>query len=421
MLQSSWLAKHLKLMSHQEVIYQVDLDVEAGLGADFDAWLAGHVEEMLAIAGFVSAEILAEDEPDDSGRLQRTVLYRVANRAALEHYFTHDAERMRSKGNALFGKRFSARRRILSSSQELPNHSEVELLKSCRNCAEPLTGQYCQNCGQRDRNRMISLWELIRDLLGDLFEVDSRLWRSLIPLLVRPGKLTREYLAGRQVHYTPPLRMYLVLSILFFVIASIGNTNSRLTIDGEEVSSSTTDSVAAQQESVQQCNDLDINIGWEPLDKPETIARIRHICQRIVADQGRSFARSLYNNLPKMMFLFLPLMALVLKFLYIGSRRYYVEHLLFFVHFHSFFFLVLTLSILLARIPEFVPGQGTLTNLAIVAVSAYIPVYLFKALRRVYGQGFLFTLAKYCLLFIAYVVCLGFTMGIGLLLTALSV
>ena len=122
-----------------------------------------------------------------------------------------------------------------------------------------------------------------------------------------------------------------------------------------------------------------------------------------------------------MMFLFLPLMALVLKFLYIGSRRYYVEHLLFFVHFHSFFFLVLTLSILLARIPEFVPAQGVLTTLAIIAVSIYVPVYLFKALRRVYGQGFPFTLIKYCLLFVAYIVCLAFTMGLGLLLTALSV
>ena len=247
-------------MLHQEVIYQVDLDIEAEIGADFDAWLAGHVEEMLAIAGFVSAEILADDEPHEYGRLQRTVLYRVANRAALDHYFTHDAERMRSQGNALFDNRFTARRRILSGSRELPDHSEIEVVKSCRNCAEPLTGQYCQNCGQRDRSRMISLWELVSDLLGDLFEVDSRLWRSLIPLLFRPGNLTREYLAGRQVYYTPPLRMYLVLSILFFVIASIGNTTSQLSIDGAELGGTTSDPAPAAG-ARGKCNDLEINNG----------------------------------------------------------------------------------------------------------------------------------------------------------------
>ncbi len=408
-------------MLHQEVIYQVDLDVEPGAAAEFDAWLGGHVEEMLAIAGFVSAEILADEDPLESGCLRRTVLYRVANRAALDHYFTHDAERMRGQGSALFGNRVTATRRILSSNRDAPDLSAVEAVRACRNCAEPLTGQYCQHCGQRDRNRMISLWELLRDLIGDVFEVDSRLWRSITPLLFRPGKLTYEYLAGRRVHYTPPLRMYLVLSILFFVIASFDTTGSRITVGGTEAGGTPSETTSVQPEKGSACDDMDINIGWAPLDTPATIARMREICRRITADNGRTFATSLYNNLPKMMFLFLPLMALALKFLYIGSRRYYVEHLLFFVHFHSFFFLVLTLMILLTRIPALFPGQGWVTTPAIIAASAYIPIYLFKALRRVYGQGVVFTLFKYCLLFAAYVICLVVTMGIGVLWTALSV
>ncbi|HKJ20007.1 MAG TPA: DUF3667 domain-containing protein, partial [Woeseiaceae bacterium] len=89
----------------------------------------------------------------------------------------------------------------------------------CLNCGTELRGQYCGHCGQRARSRLISLWELIQDAFGDLLELDSRLWRTVIPLLVRPGQLTRDYLEGRRARYMPPFRMYLVLSVVFFVVA----------------------------------------------------------------------------------------------------------------------------------------------------------------------------------------------------------
>ncbi|NNF60678.1 MAG: hypothetical protein HKN06_05015, partial [Gammaproteobacteria bacterium] len=172
---------------------------------------------------------------------------------------------------------------------------------------------------------------------------------------------------------------------------------------------------------VEKCDDIEFEIGWERLERPEVLELIRERCRKIAADQGKAFMKSLYDNLPTMIFLFLPLIALVQKFLYLGSGRYYVEHLLFFVHFHSFFFLTLTMTILLARIPDLFPGQGVVTVLSIIALSIYIPVYLFKALRRVYGQGFLFTLIKYLLLITAYFFCLAITMMLGLLYTVLTV
>ncbi|MBT8130971.1 MAG: DUF3667 domain-containing protein, partial [Gammaproteobacteria bacterium] len=70
--------------------------------------------------------------------------------------------------------------------------------QSCQNCRAPLTGQYCAKCGQRSQRRVVSLWVLLRELTGDLFEIDSRLWRTVIPLFIRPGHLTRDYLEGRR-------------------------------------------------------------------------------------------------------------------------------------------------------------------------------------------------------------------------------
>jgi hypothetical protein len=95
----------------------------------------------------------------------------------------------------------------------------TDQIPHCLNCGAGLVGQYCGQCGQRARSRLISMWELTRDAFGDLFELDSRLWRTLIPLLARPGRLTRDYLEGRRARYMPPFRMYLVLSLVFFLIA----------------------------------------------------------------------------------------------------------------------------------------------------------------------------------------------------------
>ena len=102
------------------------------------------------------------------------------------------------------------------------------------------------------------------------------------------------------------------------------------------------------------------------------------------------------------------------------SRRYFVEHLLFFVHFHAFFFLMLVLQILLAGIAGLLgPEDGainSISTLIIVIASFYIPVYLYKAMRHVYGQGHLVTLFKYVILLVAYLTGATFTM-LGALLT----
>jgi hypothetical protein len=153
--------------------------------------------------------------------------------------------------------------------------------------------------------------------------------------------------------------------------------------------------------------------------------RLRDACRKIVADQ-QSFGRALWNNIPKMMFLFLPLIAAALSVLYIRSGRYYVEHLLFVVHFHAFFFLTGILVLLFERLAELSAGVVA-TGLAAVqgilgtVLVFYVPVYLLKAMRRVYAQSWWKTVPKYALLGIAYLVCMVFT-GIGLLAyTALTI
>lgn len=90
-------------------------------------------------------------------------------------------------------------------------------VKSCENCHEPLNGPFCANCGQEVDSKLKYFWVVIMHLLDDIFSFDSRASRTLLPLIARPAFLTNEYFAGRRVHYVPPLRLYLFISIVFFI------------------------------------------------------------------------------------------------------------------------------------------------------------------------------------------------------------
>jgi hypothetical protein len=152
-----------------------------------------------------------------------------------------------------------------------------------------------------------------------------------------------------------------------------------------------------------------------------TPERVRQVCEQIVADEGKTVLEKVTNNVPTALIVLLPLMALVLKALYPLSRRYYVEHLLFFVHLHAFFFLLFTLQILFVRLTAAIGVAELATTLVIVASSIYVPIYLFVAMRRVYDQGRLLTFVKYIVLTIAYLFGFSTIMALTFALAAFSI
>lgn len=486
----------MQLQPSQEnssVVYEVNLEADADIAGPFDTWLRDHIADMLQFEGFRSAEIL-DDPSAPAGRIRRIVQYRLRDRAALDDYLANHAPHMRAQGVARFGDRFSAGRRVLPHREEFVR-GKVST-ENCLNCGEVLTGQHCSHCGQPATVRVLSLWGLTKDVIGDLLDADSRVWRTLWPLAFRPGLLTQEFLRGRRASYTPPFRMYLVLSLVFFVLASFddpgsevavqlddGGTNIQLrqggsppegapepdgavppdpaatppppaatpaapapqpTLDAEtrrlidqlvkrvpadarqelraeletSLAAATPEERAATARLVADpCGEENFKVEGAPfLERYEP--RLRDACRKIVADQ-QSFGRALWNNIPKMMFIFLPLIAAALSLLYVRSGRYYVEHLLFVVHFHAFFFLTGIVVLLLERLAELSTGvvaNGLAAAQAVVGsvLVFYVPVYLLKAMRRVYAQSWWKTVPKYALLGIAYLFCMVFT-GIGLL------
>ena len=133
------------------------------------------------------------------------------------------------------------------------------------------------------------------------------------------------------------------------------------------------------------------NGPWESTLRP----LVQQGCRRSVIDNGRELQQAFLHNLPRAMFLFLPLLAGLMMLMYWRPRHYYVEHLLLFVHNHAFVFLVAGVLRLLGRVVPAVPGVK-------LAVFLYFAWYMYRSMRVVYGQGRLLTLSKLALLSFFY-------------------
>lgn len=269
---------------------------------------------------------------------------------------------------------------------------------TCANCGAPLTGKYCSQCGQRHHEVPVHhFWHFVSEAFEDLTHADSRLWRTLIALLFRPGFLTREFLDGRRVRYLPPVRLYLVLSVLFFLIVAL--TPQATTIERPVV--------------VQKGSEITLTpFGVGPVD----VARAQAICARFgytgplaprfnancakaLSANRDDLRNNFLHNAGRALFLLLPLLALVMKVLYRRPLRHYVEHLLFLVHNHAFLFLVLGVYALLTGF-----GPTGLRPILHPVLWLYIWVYFYASLLRVYRQGWLLSAIKLGALFCAYVV-----------------
>jgi hypothetical protein len=442
------------MKAHTGPVYEVTLCVDRELAGDLDSWLAAHVEEMLDVAGFVGADTYALD--DDEDRVRRVTCYYVESDAHLESYLEGEAEERRQPAIDRFGARFSASRRILRPSDGADTPAEPP---RCLNCDTVAIGQYCGQCGQRASSRLISIWELLRDAFGDLFELDSRLWRTLIPLAIRPGLLTRDYLRGRRARYMPPFRMYIVLSLAFFLIVFFNPRESLGILFAEDTTGAVPESSVAEQAAAEirsemiagdpdaddsdeddvglsltiDGNALDRNCdlsNFDSSDMPNWLARrltkdrLQVMCDRLIAEDGtgvQGLVDKLVDNVPVGLFILLPIMALVLKILYPLSKRYYVEHLLFVVHYHAFIFLALSTQVLFSRFNTLVGLPDAIDEIVGISVSVYILVYLYRALRRVYGQRRWVTLPKLALLLSAYVAGLSLILMIAVIFAAFSV
>jgi hypothetical protein len=293
---------------------------------------------------------------------------------------------------------------------------EIATAAQCDNCGAPVAGKYCSNCGQRLEHKIHSVLHFAQEATEDLTHADSRLWATILALVFKPGLLTREFLSGRRARYLPPLRLYLVLSVLFFLVLGFSHQARIVSIKSRDNGTSSVELVRPDEveafaakpgETPQQREDRICNPDYDGPAPSLFVPLLKQGCRRFLADGGRTASEAFVHNLPRALFILLPALALVMNVLYWRPRHYYVEHLLFFLHNHAFGFLVFALLIPTTR---FVPPA--IGKWLTIIVWLYVPYYLFVSMRRVYGQGPLLTFAKLAVLSITYFICAVLTLAV---------
>lgn len=342
---------------------------------------------------------------------------------------------------------------------------------NCLNCGTELKGPFCYFCGQPDRNFMRFFPALLRDLMEDLLDLDSRFMRTLKPLLFKPGRLTRDYMNGRRFRYAPPMRLYIFSSIVFFLLAAFLSSDAVMIngIENEDgIIHFTTDTTNEELEVLEKTlsslpleaqKQIDINkiiaesentdpdkpifdtnefsFNDEPWNRETNPVDIKWLPDWVndrindeiegspqkaqqIEDNPNLIVEKVFDILPATMFVLLPVVAVIFKFWYLFAKRYYVEHLIFSLHNHSFLFVSLIL-ILLANVVDTLLSKYGYTTAAngigwvITIIAIWIPLYLLVSLRVVYQQGWFLTLGKFLAIGISYVTLLVLiTVGVAI-------
>lgn len=268
----------------------------------------------------------------------------------------------------------------------------------CANCGTVLQGPWCHNCGQLGENFHRSIGHLVAEAFEGFFHADGRLWRTLPRLVVEPGRLTRDYLDGKRAPQIPPLRLFLVVVLVFFFAGSA--TNQVRTVDhGRGVM--VPGIVQVRAGPAPPGLRLAPTSGLGEWLRPRAEAALRN---------PERFRAALEQWSERAAFMLLPISALLLSLLFVFQRRFYVfDHLIFSMHSLSFLGLLLVVYLLLKN------AIGGAANWVLLAA----PVHLFVHMRGVYGTSIPGTLIRMALLFIGSLI--GFAaLMVGLVMVALS-
>jgi len=346
----------------------------------------------------------------------------------------------------------------MTENQENTNQSE------CLNCHEqlPATASFCPNCGQKATTGLISLKAFIQNFLDNVFNLDSRIVQTLKWLFI-PAKLTQEYFKGKHKTYYHPIRLYLVMSIIFFAALKFGGEIGdgrdivKMNFDGKEttleemiekeahkiVFLEELDTLSAQIEVFQEGeaktaldslkkrigdglinrDSFNLTLAGEKrmfdykdmltLDGKELIEKyeIKGFWNQLLVKQSIHFAhdqtgyvRELLHNIPLMLLAMMPFLALFMKLLYIRRNRFYVEHLVLNFHHHAFAFLLLTVIFVLPK---------SIRELLLLPAIIAIFIFLYLTMKRYYGQVHGKTILK----FVAFNIFYLFSFLIVLLIT----
>jgi len=344
----------------------------------------------------------------------------------------------------------------------------------CLNCGAELQGHFCHVCGQENLQIKENFGHLMSHAIADYFHFDEKFFHTLKPLLFQPGKLTVDYMAGKRTQYLHPIRIYIFISLIFFLLYFNNNENPekksvavKKSFNKEHFLDSLSKAMGKQGLNMgithitqQQLKNglVDVTVSKDGKDTNVTVMPVAFNSfkginngkdtsyeqylqgqQKLApADRDGFISRyfekknfewkskgenpkdavmeSFKHNFPKLMFFLVPLFAVLLRLVFWRNHKYYVEHLIYAFHLHCFFFLFLTIVMLvkMALPVSWLAVGGWVSFLATVGVVWYV----YRSLRVLYHRSRWRTVSKMIGLSFMYLITFSVCVSIFLVIVA---
>jgi hypothetical protein len=304
---------------------------------------------------------------------------------------------------------------------------------NCLNCDTIVTDKFCSACGQENLKLHDNFLHIVLHSVGHYFHFESKFFKSIVPLLTKPGFLTKEYFAGKRASHLNPISMYISISIVFFFLFT-GNTQSNekdilkekaakentiskaeaekaKAIIGTAVSEKAGGNTKGLQNNTKEATDSTSNYSASLISTKENDKNtsslvnvgslpvsLENKLEKVLDDKlsQQLFLNKLVSHLPKMMFILLPLFALILKLVNFRSKKFYAEHLIYSIHVHSFLFLFGSILIILDWVLFFLDGWLMFIGILIMLW------YIYRSMRNTYRSSRWRTVYKFFMLALAY-------------------
>jgi hypothetical protein len=250
------------------------------------------------------------------------------------------------------------------------SHKKYRTETNCLNCGEEVLGKFCQNCGQENIEQRDNFFHMVGHFISDYLHFDSKFFRSLVPLFIKPGFLTKEYWEGRRTRYIPPLRIFFFVTIIFMLVTSYfyNRFGQRLKDSIVHVEQIVTETDSARLATMPDTSKIFI----KRLNKAVTAKEAREQ----IATEKRQFDKvqhgfdQVFKNLKYVTFFLLPIYALIFKMLFIRRRSYYIDHLIYAMHLQTFAYILLSIVFFLPFV--FTIDFAVLRTISFVSLLVYI-------------------------------------------------
>lgn len=311
--------------------------------------------------------------------------------------------------------------------------SKIRNDKTCLNCRYVVENRFCPNCGQENTDTRKTFHHLFIHFFEDLTHYENAFWRTIKNLLFKPSALTKEYLSGKRLSYLAPVRLYIFISFITFLLIAIfpGEINSSEKTTEKEPTITTKNksfqNTLAVNDSIKKNltnskGDIQLfNFGYESVEQLDSIQKHAPESEKlsdfnywmnkkiqIVKENNtqseiiEKFISSFTHNLPKVLFVFMPIFAFFLWLFHNKKRWYYFDHGIFTLHYFSF---LLLLFLLLFLINKSLSPFAELSFVSFIQITTnfigigWMVYYFFPAHHRFYGETRLISFIKSSLLF----------------------